>query len=297
MQSSKASLRPHRWFTPYAFALPAISILFVFVLWAFVQVFVLSFTRVDVFGKGGGLLSHAEFVGLSNYTQALGGSRFWWCLLNSAFYLIVTPVIMLVSLTAAMTVTSRLKGLSWIRVLLFLPVVTPTIVGSIAWRVLFREDGGLLNAALAHAGCRPIPWLTGYPWVLITAMTVTLWKGFGYFMMIFVAALMAVSPELEEACMIDGAGPTAVFWNVTFPSIRPVLILVALLSSIGALKVFDEIYVTVRNVPTTSKTIVPLIFDTAFEQGNFGLACAIGVLLFIIILAFSLLNLRLVRER
>jgi putative chitobiose transport system permease protein len=290
-------LRSHRWFTPYAFALPAITILIVFALWAFAQVVILSFTRVDLFGKGGGLFAHARFVGLDNYAQALGSTQFWWCLLNSFFYLIITPVIMLVSLLAAMTVTSRLRGLSAIRVLLFLPVVTPTIVGSIAWRVLFREDGGLLNAGLAHVGLGPVPWLTGYPWVLVTAMTVTLWKGFGYFMMIFVAALMAVSPELEEACMIDGAGRAGVFWNVTFPSIRPVLVLVALLSSIGALKVFDEIYVTVRNVPTTSKTIVPLIFDTAFEHGNFGLACAFGVLLFVIVLAFSLLNLRLVRQR
>ena len=120
-----------------------------------------------------------------------------------------------------MTVTSGLRGLSTLRIFLFLPVITPTIVGSIAWRILFREDGGLFNSALSHLGISPIPWLTGYPWVLVTAMIVTLWKGFGYFMMIFVAALMAVSPELEEACMIDGAGRASVFWNVTFPSIRP----------------------------------------------------------------------------
>jgi putative chitobiose transport system permease protein len=290
-------LRPYSWFTPYAFVLPGFSILGIFVLWSFCQVVILSFTQVDLFARGGGLLAHARFVGFANYVQTIGSNRFWWCLANSLLYLLVTPAILLVSLSAALTVTSGLRGLSSLRILLFLPVVTPTIVGSIAWRILFREDGGLLNAAITHLGLQPVPWLTGYPWVLVTAMIVTLWKGFGYYMMIFVAALMAVSPELEEACMIDGAGRAGVFWNVTFPSIRPVVVMVALLSSISALKVFDEIFVTVRNIPTTSKTVVPLIFDTAFEQGNFGLACAIGVLLFAIILVFSLLNLRFTREK
>jgi putative chitobiose transport system permease protein len=290
-------LQSHRWYTPYAFVLPAMLILCVFVLWSFVQVLILSFTRVDLFAPGDNLLAHARCVGFTNYAQALGSDRFWWCLVNSLFYLLITPVIIVISLIAAMTVTSGVRGLSAIRLLLFLPVITPTIVGSIAWRVLFNEDSGLINRGLMLCDLGKAPWLTGYPWVLITAMTVTLWKGFGYYMMIFVGALMAVSPELEEACLIDGASRAGVFWNVTFPSIRPVVVLVALLSCISALKVFDEIYVTVRNVPATSKTMVPLIFDTAFEQGNFGLACAMGVLLFVIVLAFSLIQLRLTQSK
>lgn len=287
-------LRPHGPLTPYLFALPAFAILAVFVLWAFVQVVWLSFNRVSVFSDTG-LLASARFVGLENYAAALASDRFWWCLANSFFYLLVTPAIMLVSLGAAMTVTSGLRGLSVARVLLFLPVVTPTIVASIAWRVLFREEGGVINSGLATVGLGPIPWTSGYPWVLVTAMIVTLWKGFGYYMMIFVAALMAVPRELEEAAEIDGAGRWGTFWNVTFPSLKPVIVLVAMISSISALKVFDEIYVTVRNIPTVSKTAVPLIFDTAFEEGNFGLACAIGVLLFVVILAFSVVNIRLSR--
>jgi putative chitobiose transport system permease protein len=210
----------------------------------------------------------------------------------------VTPVIMGVSLVAALAVTSGLRGLGWVRVVLFLPVVTPTIVASISWRVLFKEEGGLINMCLAHLGLGGgVPWTSGYPWVLVTAMIVTLWKGFGYYMMIFVAALMAVPAELEEAARIDGAGRWATFWNVVMPSLRPVMVLVAMISSISALKVFDEIYVTVRGIPVVNRTAVPLIFDTAFEEGNFGLACAIGVILFVVILAFSVVNLRLSTER
>jgi putative chitobiose transport system permease protein len=293
---ARIRLRPHGAMTPYLFVAPAFAVLAVFVLWAFAQVVLLSFMSVSLFGEGGSLWGNATFVGLENYRAALGSERFWWCLANSFFYLLVTPAIMVVSLAAALTVTSGLRGISWVRVLLFLPVVTPTIVAAVAWRVLFRDDG-VINGALSWVGVGGVGWTSSYPWVLVTAMTVTLFKGFGYYMMIFVAALLAVPRELEEAAEIDGAGRWGVFRHVTLPTLAPVLVLVAMISSISALKVFDEIYVTVRNIPTGSKTAVPLIFDTAFEQGNFGLACAIGVLLFVVILAFSVVNLRLTRAQ
>ena len=293
IQTINSPLRPHGALTPYFFVMPAMVILGVFVFWAFIQVTYLSFTRVHPFTPDSTLIGGAEWIGLDNYRSVLGGSRFWWCLANSFLYLLVTPAIMLVSLSAAMAVTSGQRGLSWTRLLLFLPVITPTVVAALAWRALFREDGGLLNTTLGHVGIGPIPWLTGYPWVLVTAMTVTLWKGFGYYMMIFVAALLSVPRELEEAATIDGAGRFGVFRHVTLPSIRPVLILVAMISSISALKVFDELFVTVPKAPITSKTAVPLIFETAFEDGSFGAACATGVALFVIILTLSIINLKL----
>jgi ABC-type sugar transport system permease subunit len=227
----------------------------------------------------------------------LGGGRFWWCLLNSFVYLLVTPAVMGVSLLAAMTVHSGLRGTGpWLRALLFLPVVTPTIVAAVAWRLLFNEQDGLLNHTLGTVGVGPIPWLTGWPWILVTAMVVTLWKGFGYYMMIFLAGLMSVPRELEEAASIDGAGRLGIFRHVTLPSLRPVLVLVLVISSIAALKVFDELYVVAKGVSAESKTVVPLIYETAFEGGNFGMASAIGVCLFLVLLAFSLVNLRLTRE-
>ena len=274
------------------------AILGTFVLWAFAQVAYLSFARVDLFGDGS-LLGRAEWVGLENYRRVLGGSggRFWWALLNSFLYLAVTPAIIALSLAAALTVNSGLRGTGpWLRVVLFLPVVTPTIVAAVAWRVLFTEQGGLLNEGLARLGLGPVPWLTAWPWVLVTAMIVTLWKGFGYYMMIFLAGLMAVPRELEEAAAIDGAGRWGAFRHVTLPSLRPVLVLVVVISSISALKVFDELWIVARGTPSESQTVVPLIYGTAFDAGSFGAACAIGVCLFLVLLAFSLVNLRLARE-
>lgn len=280
------ALRPHQWWTPYAFLVPAMTILGVFMLAAMVQVVYYSFTRYTAF-RG------PEFVGLENYRRLLADTRFWFCLLNSFAYLLVTPVLMAISLGAAMLVHSGLRWARGLRLLLFLPVVTPTIVAAVAWRLLLDENAGLFNAALTGIGLEPVYWLSDRPWTLVSAMLVTLWKGFGYYMMIFLAGLLAIPRELEEAAGIDGAGRLGIFWHVVLPGLRPVLVLVAVISSISALKVFDELYVTIKGAPVSHQTVVPLIYDIAFERGDYGLASAVGVTLFVIILALSLVNLKL----
>lgn len=283
------SLRTHRPWTPYAFLAPAMAILLVFALLPTAQVVYYSFTRYTAF-------TGPDWVGLENFRRLLASDRFWFCLGNSFLYLLVTPVIMVVSLAAALVVHHLVRGGKVLRVLLFLPVVTPAIVAAMSFRVLFNEDSGLINSALARMGLPPIGWLSVYPWTLISAMTVTLWKGFGYYMMVFLAGLLSVPRELEEAATIDGAGRWRAFWHVTLPTLRPVLFLVATISSISALKVFDELYVTIAGAPITHQTAVPLIYRTLSEDGEYGLASAEGVLLFVVILAFTLLQLAVQRR-
>lgn len=278
------SLRTHRPWTPYAFLAPAMAILLVFALLPTAQVVYYAFTRYTAF-------TGPDWVGLENFRRLLASERFWFCLGNSFLYLLVTPVIMIVSLGAALVVHHLVRGGKVLRVLLFLPVVTPAIVAAMSFRLLFNEDSGLINSALAGLGLSPIGWLSVYPWTLISAMTVTLWKGFGYYMMVFLAGLLSVPRELEEAATIDGAGRWRSFWHVTLPTLRPVLFLVATISSISALKVFDELYVTIAGTPITHQTAVPLIYRTLSEEGEYGLASAEGVLLFAVILAFTLVQL------
>lgn len=280
------SLRPHRPWTPYLFLLPGSTILFVFVIVAMVQVIAYSFTRYTAFEP-------ATPIGLGNYQRLLHDERFWFCLLNSFLYLLVTPVLIAVSLSAAMLVHAGLRWAKGLRMLLFLPVVTPTIVAAVAWRLLLNENAGLLNTAITTLGMDPIYWLSEKPWTLISAMLVTLWKGFGYYMMIFLAGLVAVPRELEEAATVDGAGRASILMHVTLPALRPIITLVAIISSISALKVFDELFVTIKGAPISHQTVVPLIYDTAFEVGDYGYASAIGVTLFVAVLAFSLVQLRL----
>jgi putative chitobiose transport system permease protein len=185
----------------------------------------------------------------------------------------------------------------WLRLALFIPVVTPTIVASLAWRLLLNEDHGMFNAVLSSIGLPTIHWLTQHPWTLVSAALVTLWKGFGFYMLVFLGALLAVPSELREAACIDGASRWRTFCTVTLPSIRPAIMLVFIVSSISALKVFDELYITARGAPITNQTVVPLLYQVAFEEGDYGTASAIGVTLFIVVLGFSLMNFHMSRRR
>ena len=274
----------------WLFLAPAMIVLGVFTLGAAAQVFYYSFTKFTAFDG-------PHFVGVDNYQRLLLTDRFWRCLLNSATYLLVTPAVITLSLAAALLVEADLRGMRWLRLALFIPVVTPTIVASLAWRLLLNEDHGMFNEVLSSLGLPTIHWLTQHPWTLVSAALVTLWKGFGFYMLVFLGALLAVPSELREAACIDGAGRWRTFCTVTLPGIRPAIVMVFIVSSISALKVFDELYITARGVPITNQTVVPLLYQVAFEEGDYGTASAIGVALFLVVLGFSLVNFRLSRRR
>lgn len=283
---------------PYVYLAPAILVLGVFFFGSFAQVIRYSLGTFNPFEQS------YEFEGLKNYLILFQDDRFWSCLLNSFLYLLVTPALIAVSLACALVIDGKIKGSNLLRLLFFLPVVTPTIVAAVGWRILFNEESGLLTAAagpvvgLLNAVFAPSQafttpaWLTERPWTLITPMVVTLWKGFGFYMMIFLAGLLNVSRELKEAAAIDGAGRWGSFRAVTLPAIWPVMTLVIVISSISALKVFDELFVTVRGVPIEHQTVVPYVYEIAFGEGSFGVASAAGVVLFAVLLVFSLINLR-----
>ena len=279
------SLRSHNVLTPHLFLLPALTILGVFLIASTAEVVRYSLGRYNPF------TGDFEWVGLENYARLLENRVFWQALGNSFLYLLVTPILVALSLTCALIVDTKVKGSNLFRFLFFLPVVTPTIVAAVAWRLLYNEDSGLLNAMLQALGLSGVGWLTTHPWTLLSAMLVTAWKGFGFYMLVFLAALLSVPKELKEAAAIDGAGVLGTFRTVTLPAIRPTLVLVIIISSISALKVFDELFVTVRGIPMDQQTAVPLVYDLAFEQSNFGMACAAGLVLFVVILIFSMINL------
>lgn len=280
-----STLRTHRPVTPYLFVLPALGVLGVFLIASAVQVVYYSLHAYNPFQQT------TEFVGLANYARLVNEPTFWRTLGNAFAYLLVTPVLILLSLACALVVDSKIKGSAWLRFLFFLPVITPTIVAAIAWRLLLTEESGLLNAGLTLVGLSPVGWLTTPPWTLISAMFVTIWKGFGFYMMIFLAGLIAVPKELREAIALDGAGRWGAFRHVVLPALRPTITLVVIISSIAALKVFDELFVTIRGVPAEQQTVVPYVYTLAFEDSDFGTACAAGLMLFVVILAFSIVNL------
>jgi putative chitobiose transport system permease protein len=181
----------------------------------------------------------------------------------------------------------------WLRVAYYSPVVVSMVVAGIAWRWLYAENG-LFNQLLRATGLldQGIPWLTSPTLALGSVMVVTIWKGMGYYMVIYLAGLQGIPKDLYEAAAIDGSDGWRRHWDITLPLMRPYLLLVAIISAIAATKVFEEVYIMTQGGPrNSSKTVVYYIYEQAFEKLEISYACTIGLALFLVILALSALRL------
>ena len=272
-------------YTPYLFLLPAAVVLLVFFFIPFFQTIYLSFLdySTDIYSP--------PRVGLKNYTNLLHSALFYKVMFNTFVYLFVAvPILAIVPLFLAILINQKLRGLTLYKILIYLPVIVSIVVAAIAFKWLYAQ-AGILNYFLQVLGLNAIGWLTDTRFALISVIIVTIWKGIGYYMMIYLASLMSVPKELYEACDIDGAGFFRKHLTVTIPHIMPTIALVTTISAISAMKVFAEIYVMTKGGPlNSSKTIVYYIYERAFENLDLGYASALAVVLLIIVMAFSLIN-------
>ncbi len=280
-----------RTLTAYLFLLPALVLLAVFEFYPVVFGTVLSLFTYNV-------ISPPQFVGLANF-QALWGDRYFWTALkNSLLYLVVVPVLQLGSVILALWVRRPSRGIAWFRAAYYLPVVTSIVVVGILWRWLY-DDAGLVNYLLLRLSVvhAPIHWLTDPRLALYSVMLVTLWKGLGFYMVIYLAGLEGISPEYEEAAALDGAGPATRLFHVTIPLLRPSILLASTLSAISALRVFEEVYVMTGGGPVFSTyTLFFYMFDQAFNALHLGYAAAVGVVLAAVTIVLSVINFRLLRQ-
>ena len=190
----------------------------------------------------------------------------------------------------AVLINQKIKGVTLYKILIYLPVIVSIVVAAIAFKWLYA-DQGILNYVVTSLGFKSIGWLTDPNYALYSVIIVTIWKGIGYYMIIYLAALMSVPNELYEACDIDGASFLTKHLTVTVPHIMPTIALVTTISAISAMKVFAEIYVMTKGGPlNSSKTIVYYIYERAFENLDLGIASAMAVVLLIIVMVFSLIN-------
>ncbi|MGQ0550815.1 MAG: carbohydrate ABC transporter permease [Armatimonadota bacterium] len=275
----------------YLFLGPALLLLGVFTFYPVAFGTVLSLYDYDV-------ISPPRFVGFEHF-RALAGDRYLWlALANSAKYLLVVPVLQALSIALAIAVNRPLRGITWFRAAYYLPVVTSIVVAGLLWRWLYEQDG-LLNFVLIRLGLlqRPISWLGHPDLALYAVMFVTLWKGLGYYMVIYLAGLQAISPEFEEAAITDGASRWQVFRHVTLPLLRPSILLASTISAIAALKVFEEVYVMTGGGPMfRTTTMFFYIFDKGFQQLDLGYAAALAMVLAVAVIALSLVNFRIFRQ-
>ena len=281
--------------TPYLFLAPALIFMSVFTLYPLVAVGYYSFTEYDI-------LRPPTPVGFANYQHLLNDNVFWLSLRNSFVYLIVTPTIIILSIALAIALNRKLPGISFFRTLYYIPVITGSVAIGIAWQFLFNGSGGPINGLLIWLGVieKPIVFLTEPDFILPIAMLMTIWMGVGYYMVIFLAALQNISEDLYDAALIDGCNRWQKHWHVSIPGIRPAIVFVAVISSLSALKVFDEIYILTNatgGVLNSGSTIVFYLWKQAFRLQNVGYASAIAMVLLIITLSFSIINVRLLEQR
>jgi len=256
----------------------------------------LSLTDFDVYSVGDP--SRLRFVGLANYSGLLSEPRFWTALRNTLYFVVVGgPLSVAVSLGTALLLHARaLRWRPFFRTVLFLPVVTTLVAVAVVWRALYHPRHGLLNLLLAHLGIAPIDWLGDPAWAMPAIILLAIWKNFGFNMIIFLAGLQAIPERLYEAARLDGAGPAQQFRWVTLPMLAPTFLFVAVLTMIGYFQLFAEPYVMTQGGPgNATLSVVLLMYEEGFRWWNMGHGAAIAFVLFAIILAGTLVQLRLRR--
>ncbi|MEU9118973.1 sugar ABC transporter permease [Streptomyces sp. NPDC048506] len=283
------SVKTHSPAGPWLFLAPGLLVVAGFSLYPFLSTVAQSFTDART-------LTGGRFVGGANYRELLHDAMFWTGLRNSVLYVLgAVPLLVVLPLLLALLVRRRIPGITFFRAAFYTPVVASVVVVGLIW-VWLLDDRGLINALLEALGFGRVGFLSD-PWLLLfSAMAVTVWKGLGYYMIIYLAALANVPRELHEACAVDGAGAVRRFLTVTVPALRGTMVLVAALSSVNAFKVFSEVYLMAG--PTggpggEDTTLVMLVQQVGTGlNGRVGYASALSVVVFVITLGLMLLVLR-----
>ena len=266
------------------FLLPGVGIIFTFVLFPALLAFLLSFTHCTRFGT-------ITWAGLYNYRKLATDPIALRSFLNTLQYVIVfVPANLVLALTIAVLLNRQFRGMRIIRSVYFVPVVVSGVVAVSIFRFLYDHDYGPINSLLATLGFEPIPWLWDKRWAMWAIIGMSLWKSSAFFSIILLAALQDVPRELHEAAMVDGAGAAARFRHVTIPCLRPVMIAVLALSSIGAFRVFIPMFVLTEGGPAYStRTIALHAYLAGFRDGRLGYSSAISFALLLIILCATVL--------
>lgn len=274
----------------YSFLLPALVLLGVYTFFPMVFGAYLGFTKYNV-------ITPPKFVGLENFRNLLSERYFWSGLWNSIRYVMVVPAIQIVAIAVAMLVNRRLPGIAIFRTAYYVPVVSSFAVVGLMWGWMYDQYGPV-NYVLRILGLvkQPTNILLKPHLALYAVMFVTLWKGIGYYMVLYLAGLQSIDRSYEEAALIDGACRWQVFWYVTLPLLRPIVLLCSLLSSISAIKVFEEIFVMTGGGPAGSTyTALYFIYSKAFQDFQYGEAAAASLVVAVVSLLFSILNFKYVR--
>lgn len=273
----------------YLFISPFFILFAVFGLYPLLFSFYLSFTEWDGFLP-------IQWVGLGNLGKMAGDDAFFGSLWNTLVLglLYVPPMLIGAFVFAVLLNASWLRMAGFFRAAFFLPVVSPMVVVAIVFGLLYDLDNGLLNYAAVHAfGLEPIPWLTSESWSKPALALLLVWRWTGYNMVLMLAGLQGISKEYYESARIDGAGALARMWHITLPLMRPIFVFCSIMSLIGTVYMFDEIFVMTNGGPGMSSTNFGLyLFNTSFDDFKFGYASCMAYCVALVVFVASLAMLK-----
>lgn len=279
------NIKANRVIMAYLFLIPALVFLLVFRFYPIIAGMILGFFSYDFLGN-------STYIGLANFQEAVTDRKFWLAMQHSVTYLLVVPFIQLLSILLAIMVNRKMRGGHIFRLAYYIPVVTSMVAVAITWKWVLKSNG-IINSILTNVGllAAPIAFLTSPELALYSVMFVTLWKGLGFYMVIYLAGLQAVPAGLEEVARLDGAKTWQVWLYITIPLLRPSILLCTVLSAMSALKVFDEIFIMTGGGPINSSLVASLyIYQTAFKDYRFGYAAALGFMLALVVGIFTIIN-------
>ncbi len=269
--------------------------------WLFISPMVLGFTIFLIFPMGMSLymsltdwplLGDHQFIGLDNYAHIMTDSLFWKVFGNTIYFTVgLVPLNIVLALLLALLLSRSLKGIGIFRTAIFVPVMTSLIVWAIVWKYMFATDSGFINQLLLMIGIEGPSWLYDTRLAMPAVIVTSVLKNVGLNMILFIAAIQQVPSSLREAAVIDGAGKSRIFFRVTLPMITPTVFLTVVLTIIGSLKVFGQIYVMTQGGPSNStKVLVYYIWEKAFKLYQLGYASSLAYILFVVVLLLTLLQ-------
>ncbi|SDC42201.1 carbohydrate ABC transporter membrane protein 1, CUT1 family [Pelagirhabdus alkalitolerans] len=290
---SKHAKKGKAFLAPWLFLLPALAVIIAFYIVPIFESFAWSVLDYQL------ILGEGEFVGLDNFRYIFQDSLFWLALTNSiVFLLLVLPMNIFLPMILASLVNQKLRGVGAFRLFYYLPVVTPMVVAALMWGMLYTESG-LIGRLVFQLGLfdRPTNLLMQTATALFAVSVITVWKGLGYYMMIYLSGLQSISDEIYEAADIDGASFIQKFFRITVPMLTPSVTLVSVMTIINGLKVFEEIALTTGGGPSgATTTLVMYIFDK-FMDLDVSTASAAGIILLLLAVGGSLLQMRISKSK
>ncbi len=287
---AKGSLAAKKTLIAYSFILPNLAGFFIFTFLPIVFSLFLSLCEWSA-GKSG-----LKFVGLDNFRYMLSKDKsFYISLKNTLYYTIVTvPLTLFIALGLAMLINKPIKGKVFFRSVLFFPYIASLVAVAVVWMALFNPERGPVNGLLMAMGLNDPPrWAASQVWAMPTIIGLTIWKGMGYYMIVYLAGLQTVPSELYEAAELDGANSWNKFRHVTWPCLTPTTFFVLMMLVVATFKSYDIMYITTQGGPgEATKVLAYHIYNSAFVSMKFGYASAIAMVLFVIIILLTLFQFR-----